>query len=193
VCTVDWGKVIDAVAAAGSVLAAVGAFVAAYFALKIAGQARADARRESDEGHEAQARLVRVTYDGVNPRRFAVEVQNWGALAILDVTLIATSFESSRRPPAQIRQFTFTALGPPIGVLVPISREALAPPRFNVDFQTVPPGGDNTRGGPVKWDNLTVHATVEFTDAYGTHWRQSTEGTPTRIDARSAVTLHPAQ
>lgn len=191
VCTVDWGKVIDAIAAAGSVLAAVGAFVAAYFALKIAGQAREDARRESDEGHEAQARLVRVTYDGVSPNRFAVEVQNWGALAILDVALIATKFESKLSRPMSGPQPTFIAKGPPIDVLVPISREALAPPRFSVAFQPAPAADDSPSRKWVNWERVAVHSTVEFTDAYGQHWRQSTDGMPTRIPTRSTATLHP--
>jgi hypothetical protein len=197
VCTVDWGKVIDAVSAAGSVLAAIGAFVAAYFALKIAGQARADARRESDEAHEAQARLVRISIDGVEPQRaFAVEVANWGSLAILNVALVTASFESTYRPPDQTPQPVLKTQSRSIDVLVPVSREALAQPRFVVDFQV---GGQTVleRHGdvgydPLNSDNTTVRATVEFTDAYGLHWQQSTDGTPKRIPNRSTVTLHTA-
>jgi hypothetical protein len=41
-------------------------------------------------------------------------------------------------------------------------------------------------------DTTTIRATIEFTDAYGIHCRQSTDGTPKRIRNRSAITLHSA-
>lgn len=143
----------------------------------------------------AQARLVRITIDGLTPRRaFAVEVENWGHLSILDVALVSASFESPYAPPARPPEAVFTSPGRPIPVLVPKSREALAQARFVVDFRV----GDSSalvRDDAVGYDPLTadttkVSATIEFTDAYGTHWQQSTEGTPKRVPSRSANTLH---
>jgi hypothetical protein len=66
VCKVNWTLVIDLLAAGDGVLAAIGAFVAAVVALRIANRGREDSRRESDESHMAQARLVRVKTDGVS-------------------------------------------------------------------------------------------------------------------------------
>lgn len=183
--------------AIGSVLAAVGAVSAAVVALKIASDSRNDARRASDESREAQARLVRVTIDGVAQQRaFAVDVENWGALSILDVALVGARFESRHSPPPPSSVPALTSTSNPIPVLVPKSREALAPRRFMVDFRSgdrsVLIRDDSIGYDPINSSTTTVHATIEFTDAYGAHWRQSTEGTPTRIKARSAGTLHTA-
>lgn len=147
----------------------------------------------------AQARLVRIQVDGINfetRRAIAIEVENWGALTILDVALISASFESTYAPPPSTPKPVLTSSQSPIPILVPKSREALAQPRFVVDFRI---GDDSVLGlhsetghDPVTATTTHVSATIEFTDAYGIHWQQSTEGTPTRLDARSTRTLHTA-
>lgn len=197
VCTVDWDKVIAAVSAVGTVAAAVTAIVAAYIALKIARDARADARRESDDRHEAQARLVRLSFEGVREQRaFAVVVTNWGDLAILNVALVAASFVDTFRPTAEPAQPLMQARSEPLDVVVPVSREALAQPRLMVDFRvadrSVLDRDEEVGHDPLFSDNTTVHATIEFTDAYGLHWQQSSDGQPRRLPRRSARTLHAA-
>lgn len=179
-------------------LSALGSFTAAVIALSIANRNRNDSRRASDEAHMAQARLVRVSFEGlIAERGFAVEVENWGSLSILDVALIDASFVSSFRPSESPPRPVLTSPEAPIPILVPKSREALAQPRFVVDFQN----GDSSmlsRDESIGYDPVSsthnrVSATIEFTDAHGTHWQQSTEGTPMRLRSRSAETLHPAR
>src|SRR4051794_6827059 len=114
VCRVNWGLVIDLLAAAGGVLAALGAFIAAFVALRIANRSREDSHRESDEAHMAQARLVRIKIDGIifeTRRAFAVEVENWGALSILEVALVSASFESTYAAPPSTPKPVLTSSG----------------------------------------------------------------------------------
>lgn len=173
-CAIDWGLVVNGLAAIGSVAAAV-------VALVIAGRDRGERKRERESADQARAELAVVTVYLTRSPNFAVDVTNYGTTAILGLTILSADFatnpSSSPKLGSQIDRFD----------VVDCDR---TPATFYIDFvdgngQTALPGTydenrsywapDGARPDPAK-----VTVTVQFRDAEGTWWHRSNVGSAVR-------------
>jgi hypothetical protein len=166
-CTVDWGLVVNAIAAVGAVSAAV-------VALTIATRDRREREQQRRKAAQAQAKLVLVNVkapDGV--ACFGVEVCNYGSSAVLDVELDSAEFASApgskRRPWGEDLAQSFAVLD--------ADRK---PQTFWIEFidsagQPVITG-ERDRHGNWQSDNgdpEQVTVAIRFTDSQGEHWKRS--------------------
>ncbi|PVA20840.1 hypothetical protein [Mycobacteroides abscessus] len=172
---INWGLVVNTLAAAGSVSAAV-------VALHIATQDRRERQRESKAAAMAQARLVMVgLYASMHPNeswpQIALTCTNHGDHPILDVEpvrawvsgfpqfdgVVGAGKASALLRPGDVREFVFNlsndegVLGPPIPVEAAVVVQLLS---------------------------LPLIGAVAFTDAAGNRWRKFSDGTIERIDQK---------
>ncbi|WP_261880423.1 hypothetical protein [Mycobacterium marinum] len=166
-CSVDWKLVISALAAFGSISAALAA-------LYIATSDRRDRKREREAADEAQARLVVVNvgipwHYGMKPHEFPIQCTNFSAAAVLDVKL-----ESAR-----MRAFSHarpTLSGYVQQVLSNDGKLA----SFNtswVDATKEPFPSDAGQGVA----DVDIEAYVSFEDARGNRWRKANTGALERL------------
>lgn len=188
-CSVDWGLVVNA-------LAAIGAIGAAVAALWIASRDRRERKDERHDEDRAKALLVRLLVQAQSNRpAFSVEVRNFGPLAVMDVELVDavwsdhpgarwdtldTSWQArglarnhTRRPilmPTAGADDTFdTVVEFIIRFVHPIDDEAFEPP---IDPRTV--GYQHPSFLPI--DLAKIVAKVQFTTADGVRWETPTDG-----------------
>ena len=169
-CSIDWGLVINALAAFGSIGAAVAA-------LYIATKDRRERKRERAASAEAQAKLVILNITsstgrvGLDAPEYYVGCVNHGSMPILDVKLESAHMRGF--PQAQPRlSDAVTRVLPPA-------------PGFSISFVTrwvdekdqQFPLDENQQ----HVNTVDIEATVSFSDASGNHWRRSNAGTLRRL------------
>lgn len=175
-CSVDWELVVNALAAIGSVGAALAA-------LYIATKDRRERRRASDAADEAQARLVWVGVDRLNGEAgFKVRIRNYGDRPILDVGVTEASLH--RRPDARWRNLEeWTAVLPPFreGEESPEVTSSLT--FFDTEGEPIPKLIGLVDLEPLFEEvDTTPIVAVMFTDANGNDWTTGSFMGPERVE-----------
>jgi hypothetical protein len=163
-CAVDWGLVVNSIAA-------VGAVGAAFIALFIAIRDRNERRRERDRADEAQARLVHVDADRPEGEAaFVVRIRNYGDRPIIGPAVESASLH--KRPDARWKD-----LNEWIEILPPYREAAfegtMSLKFFDADGDPVPKllalVGDTA--APLFEDvDKTPIVVVHYMDANGNYW-----------------------
>ncbi|ORV91188.1 hypothetical protein AWC11_11315 [Mycobacterium interjectum] len=167
-CSIDWGLVVNALAALGSIGAALAA-------LYIATTDRKERKRERAAGAEAQAKLIVVKANlwndiGMEAPHYPVRCTNHGLLPILDVRL-----ES-----AQMRGYPDVkpTLSDSVRALLPGGGEYASFDTSWADEQGAPFPKDGT---PNHLNAVDIEAAVSFSDVNGNRWLRSNIGTLKRL------------
>lgn len=181
-CSIDWGLVVSALAAIGSIGAAV-------IALYIATTDRRERRRERDAEDEAQAKLVIVLpRRPTNPLELQVQVTNLGTKALIDVTFVEMTVEGHDLGDLQPTIGPFPVFTTPGNY----SLFTFGPDSYG---QTHPyyiavRGGPNNEPQTIT-ETTQLRATVRWTDASGKTWERSGSAPAdgSRVDLTSPVRI----
>jgi|GEM_PF-1747942 len=176
-CAVDWSLVADAVAAFGSLSAAI-------VALYIASRDRHDRKQERNAAELAQAELVRVNVDWIqDSSEFSVRIRNYGDRAIIGVAVDSAHM----RKPSDARWID--ELGSVLDVVQP---ERDAPSGGVLPLRFVDSAGDRIpKIKALIGDNMTPlfedfdkHpiVVVHFMDANGCYWKTGPQTAPERAN-----------
>lgn len=167
-CSIDWGLVISAIAAFGSV-------GAAAIALYIATADRRERKRERNAAAAAQAKLVIVKVglptgyrEGLAPE-FPVVCENHSGLPILDVKLESAKMRAFPQASSTLSEF--------VSRIVLVGDDASFATKW-VDENGEPFPLDRQQRS-VK--TVDIEAVVSFSDANGTHWQRSNAGMLKRL------------
>lgn len=174
---INWGLLVNVLAAVGSVSAAV-------VALRIATRDRTERQRDREAAAMAQARLVLVEVEPrVFERGFTILVRNFGVSAVLDIKLMSVTF--SRCPSAIPDSYNDNLL------VLDADRESHS---MFVDLRN--PQGEGVTPGERGWGGIwtaddrsawrDVIATIQFKDIHGNIWQRSTTGSVERVGVDAA-------